>query len=220
MNNYESILILHALDSSTDFLKKNFDSFKTYYHCFDSSHESVGQAINLIQNLNNTSLIIYLGHGSSYALYIPDESYENEFINITKCNNLFSGQDVILLSCNSKDLLKNIRTTNFAIGFGNIISSVYELDHYNKYNEDKLMIADEYKDIVVSEFNAIYSQACFKAIERLINNDIHFYDIPKTISFLVNKKINEIILDSSMSYKKSLSKLLFDFRDQITLIRN
>ncbi len=64
MNNYDKILILHALDKSTNFLSLYENEFKDYYFSFNSEQESINCAKSLLGDLGGKSLIIYLGHGS------------------------------------------------------------------------------------------------------------------------------------------------------------
>jgi hypothetical protein len=65
MNDYNKILILHALDKSTSFLRVYEDEFKDFYFSFDSEQESIDRTKSLLGDLEPKSLIIYLGHGSS-----------------------------------------------------------------------------------------------------------------------------------------------------------
>ncbi len=218
MSNYNKILILHALDSTTAFLSVFKDEFEDLYFSFDSSKDSINDAKALLGDLVPKSLIIYLGHGSSSGLYDPDDSntYEKYFLDATWGNHYFDEHDIFLLSCKSKDYVKKIYKSNFSLGFGNIISSKFELDKHNEHNDQQLSLDES----DISKFNDIYINASIGVIRRLISNEINFFDIPKHLKFLINKEINNLLLDKNDKKRIQMSKLLFDFRNELLLKKN
>lgn len=218
MNDYKKILILHALDNSTAFLSVFREEFKDLYFSFDSNRESINKAKGLLGELDTKSLIIYLGHGSSSGLYEPDDShtYEKYFLNEAWGNHFFEKHDIFLLSCKSNDYLKKIYNSNSSLGFGNIISSKFELDKYNEQNDQKLLL--EESDI--TRFNEIYVNASLNVIRKLLNNEIYFIDVPKYLRFNINKEINQFLLDKNNKSRLHMSKLMFDFRNELLFKKN
>ncbi len=218
MNNYNGILILHAVDNSTMFLNGFKKEFSDYYFSFDSTKESILKAKNLLGDLNPKSLIIYLGHGSSSGLFEPDENhlYENYFLDITWGNHYFEEHDVLLLSCKSNDFISKVYTPNFSLGFGNIISSEEELKIHNKKNDIKKNLSVE----EINTFNRIYIEISMKIIKYLINNITSFDNIPKYFSFLINQEINNILLNKENENRVELSRILFEFRNEILFKKN
>lgn len=218
MNNYKGILILHAVDNSTLFLKSFEKEFSDYYLSFDSTKESILKAKNSLGDLNPKSLIIYLGHGSSFGLYEPDENhkYEKLFLDVNWGNLYFEGHDVLLLSCRSSEYLNKIYKSNFSLGFGNIISSDEELKIYNEKNHIKKKLnIDE-----LNLFNQIYIEISIKVIKSLIKNTISFDNIPKRFGFYINQEINKILLNKENENRVELSRILFEFRNEIVLKKN
>jgi hypothetical protein len=218
MNNYNKVLILHALDSSTTFLSVFKDEFKDEYFSFDSERKSIDSAKILLGELEPKSLVIYLGHGSSSGLYEPDDShtYEKYFLDASWGNHFFNEHDIFLISCKSNDYIKKIYRSNSSLGFGNIISSKYELDRHNEQNDAKLAL-DEC-DII--RFNEIYVNSSINVIRKLINNEIYFFDVPKHLRFLINKEINYFLLDKNNKNRIQMSKLLFGFRNEFLFKKN
>ena len=53
---------------------------------------------------------------------------KNIFLDATGGNHYLEGHDVVLLSCRSNEFIKKIHTASSLIGFGNIISSIQELE--------------------------------------------------------------------------------------------
>jgi hypothetical protein len=218
MNNYKTIIILHALDSSTHFLSEFKEEFNSYYHVFTTNRASISQAKTLIGDLKPKSLIVFLGHGSSSGLYEPDSSddYENYFLDATWGNHYFDDHDVFLLSCRSNEYIKKLYKTNFSVGFGNIISSKIEVDLHNKNSDEKKTLNED----EINQFNSIYVRSSIKIIKRLVENKINFHDIPKYFRFYLNKEINIILLNKENNNRIELSRLLFEFRNEITLKYN
>ncbi|MDR7208361.1 hypothetical protein [Flavobacterium piscis] len=218
MNDYKGILVLHAVDNSTLFLNGFEKEFSDYYFSFDSTQDSILKAKTLLGDLNPKSLIIYLGHGSSSGLYEPDEShlYEKKFLDVTWGNHYFEDHDILILSCKSNDYTNKVYTSNFSLGFGNIISSEEELKIYNEKNDIK-------KKLSVNEinlFNEIYIKISIKIVKSLINSLISFDNISKYFNFLINQEINKILLDKKNDNRVELSRMLFEFRNEIVLKKN
>lgn len=218
MNKYKKILILHALDKSTAFLCLFRDEFNDFYFSFDSSQESIDNAKGLLGELEPKSLIIFLGHGSSTGLYVPNDNniYEKYFLDATWGNHFFDEHDILLLSCKSNDYIKKIYKSNSSLGFGNIISSKLELDKYNEEHDKKLLL--EESDI--NRFNEIYVNSALKVIKKLINNEIYFFDVPKYFRFNINAEINQILLNKTYKKRLHMTKLLFDFRNEFLFKKN
>lgn len=210
---YKKILILHSLDESTGFLSEFKKSFSDFYISFDSTESSINNAKKQLGDLEDTSLIVYLGHGSSEGLYLPNEdyNYENLFLDIKWGNHFFENHDVILLSCRSNELISRLYKYNSAIGFGNIISSFYELDNHNKNHVKKKKLEEEDIDL----FNEIYTRVSILVIKLLVNNIITFKVIYKYYTYFLNKEINKILLETKLKNRLELASLLFELRNQM-----
>lgn len=218
MNDYKEILMLHAVDNSTLFLKTFEKEFSDYYVSFDSTKESVLMAKNKLGDLTPKSLIIFLGHGSSFGLYEPDEThkYEKLFLDVNWGNHYLEDHDVLLLSCRSSEYLNKIYQSNFSLGFGNIISSEEELRIHNKKNDiTKKLSVNE-----INSFNEIYIKISIKIIRTLIDHVISFDKIYKYFNFLINQEINTILLDKKNENRVELSRMLFEFRNEIVMKKN
>lgn len=218
MNDYKGILILHAVDNSTLFLNSFQKEFRSFYTSFDSTKASISEAKILLGNLEPKSLIVYLGHGSSFGLYEPDDKhlYEKLFLDLTWGNHYLEDHDVLLLSCRSNDYVSKIHTPNSSLGFGNIISSKEELDIHNEKNDIKKYLNVEELNL----FNQIYIEISIRLIKNLIKNTLKFDEIAKYFNFYINHEINKILLNKDNSNRVELSRLLFEFRNEIILNKN
>ncbi|WP_299619190.1 hypothetical protein [uncultured Tenacibaculum sp.] len=218
MNNYNSTIILHAIDKSTLFLDKFKDEFSGVYKPFNMNEDSIKGIKTLLGDLEPKSLIVFLGHGSSSGLFEPDDThtYEKYFLNVTLGNLYFDEHDIFLLSCKSNEYIQKIYKSNYSVGFGNIISSKTELDLHNQKSELEKGLSEE----EIKTFNEIYVNSCIKVIKNIINGDILFQDTPKYIAYYINKEINKILLNKDNNNRIELAKLLFEFRNQIQLKYN
>ncbi len=211
MRNYNKILILHPLDTSTRFLEVFSHSFKDSYFAFNK--EQMADAKIKLGDLEPPCLIIYIGHGNSSSLYAPDESeqYEDKFLDVTWGNWYFQGNDVLLLSCRSNEYIERLSQKMRLIGFGNIISSPKELEQHNINSRvTKCLCENE-----IVRFNECYINSVIRSINHLINGDITFSEVAKYIKFYTNKEINRILKNKDNMNRVELARLLFEFRNEI-----
>lgn len=149
------ILVVHPLDPSTKALRRigNYikNSFPNEAHVFNvhPNEESRFTCYETIQKCTSNDIILFLGHGSSFALYgskgkmydkadfvsydvqkeYPELYYYNEFF-INKDNwDILKDKRLICVSCKSnyfgKSLFEN-GIINSIIGFGNLPTSIGE----------------------------------------------------------------------------------------------
>ena len=210
---YENLIIIHSLDNSTQFLSKFKDAFPHKYKFIDEIGNNADKIKQILGDLEERSLIIYLGHGSSEGLYLPDENndYKNLFLDVNWGNHFFENHDIIFLSCNSNKYIERIFTYHSALGFGNIISSENELKHHNKYHETQKILTKEDIDL----FNSIYVNVSINIVQLLINGKIKFQQVYQYYSYFLNKEINTILLNKKLVNRVEISRLLFELRNEI-----
>ncbi|SFJ22617.1 hypothetical protein SAMN04487893_104181 [Myroides guanonis] len=215
---YHKVLILHSLDESTKFLKPFEDHFPDYYISVDDSDNSVQSVKTILSDLDETSFVIYIGHGSSEGLFLPNENFEyaNLFLDAKWSNIYFENHDILLLSCRSNELLERIYKYNSAIGFGNIISSAHEIKQHNERNEIKKTLSNTDIDI----FNAAYVKVSISIIKMILNNTINFSQAYKYYYYLINKEINNILMNKKINNRIEIARLLFEFRNEMVYKSN
>lgn len=218
MKRYKRILIIHSLDDSTRFLNTFHEEFPDYYVSFNSSSESKINAKNVLGELDEPSLIVYIGHGSSQGLFMPNENFEyNELFIDTNWGNLyFENNDILLISCRSNEFLKRVYTYKSALGFGNIISSEFELKHHNSVNKIQKNLQKEDIDI----FNKIYVNVSINIIRLIIKNKIDFKSMKKYYNYFLNKEIDNILLNKNLKNRVEIARLLFELRNELIFIEN
>lgn len=213
MNNYKDILIIHPVDQSTKFLEEFENYFEKNYYGFDNDKIKITQVKNKLGDLETKSLILYIGHGSSSGLYEPNEegNYDKYFLDVNWGNHFFEDHDVILLSCKSSEFIQKLYNCKNIIGFGNIVSSTKEVEMHNEKAEVKKNLSE----IDINLFNKSYVNSIIISFQLLINNKIRFNQIPNYVEFFINKEINNILKEKSNKNRFEISKLLFDFRNEM-----
>lgn len=208
-----SMLILHSLDDSTKFLNIFQEKFPENYLAFDTDAGSILHAKEVLGDLEDNSLIVYLGHGSSNGLYIPnsENNYKDLFLDVKWGNHYFQGHDILLICCNSAELISRIHTYNSGIGFGNIISSDFELEHHNANNKIKKILTKEEIDM----FNETYVNISISILAMIENQVLNLAHIFKYYRYFLNKEINKILLNDKITNRVELACLLFELRDQM-----
>ncbi|QJB35927.1 hypothetical protein HF329_33305 [Chitinophaga oryzae] len=214
---YSEVCCIHSLDESTNFLSSLGALFRDNYVKVDPSIESVNTALDTLRSLAPNSLIVFLGHGQSAGLYAPEsiDFQKSIMINADLGNRIFTSHDVLMLSCKSGDFIRYLNTFRNIIGFGNIPSSLGEIHNEaettgvfrNLSNED------------VNHYNSIYVNAIINALKLLLVGKVTFDVIPKWISFFLNKEINSILREKDRPNRIELSKLLFEFRNEMVYKR-
>jgi hypothetical protein len=207
---YQEVLCIHPLDESTAFLEPIRKIFSNN-SIIEANLEAHNAILEKIYNFNYKSLIIFLGHGSKEALKgssTSDYEFEN-YIDVNQAKNLFKNHDIFLLSCNSRDFLNAFDSYNSSIGFGNIISSMEEVDIERRFRDLNLENED------VELFKLSFVSAVKQTFIQLITNKIIFKEIPIYLRYFINKEINSVLLSKDLKNRKEIAKLLFEFRDEM-----
>jgi hypothetical protein len=213
MSRYQKIICIHPLDETTMFLKPIRDIFSESSIQVEHNFEAHNSVLEQLSNLSERSLILFLGHGSSQLLKGASFlDYEQEhFIDNNQAKHLFANHDVFLLSCNSSDFLKSFSSYNSSIGFGNILSSIEEVEIEQKFRD----INVDAEDIEI--FKSAFVNAIYNSLLRFNQGRIKFSELSIYIRYNVNKEINIILLNKGIVNRREIAKLLFEFRDEMTL---
>ena len=204
MSKYD-ILIVHALDETTQFLLPFKEEFPNFYWEVNNIHDTLDEIAKKTEN----SVVVFLGHGHSTGLYPPNDIH-NVFINKDIGDKIFINKNVLLLSCNSNQFIQKLTTYKHIIGFGDILSSIEEV-RIRSENEANICISDE----DIKWFNDTYIQSIIKTLKHLLKGQIEFSEVAKYIEFYINKEINRTLKDKTNINRKERAKLLFEFKNDM-----
>ncbi|QXP69227.1 hypothetical protein H0I29_11350 [Polaribacter sp. R2A056_3_33] len=217
MKSYKKVVIIFPKDTSIDFLNPIFEFAKNIFKNATVDRPEPNSNCNSIDD--ETDLIIFLGHGTSRVLFgsTDENNQKTSFISINNGSRLFDECTTILFSCNSIDFLKNIKANpviiNSFVVFGDMPTDEPHVYHnkannknyWTEYDESQLIF---YKQTLVESF--------INGLRFGYNSDSikGFY---KGVSFIINKRINYIILNSTWkrNQKLQLIERLIEFKNEI-----
>lgn len=213
------LYFIHALDKTTSFLSVFTEHFKENFFTIKPDKDSVENSIKYIQETPENSVVVFLGHGHSTGLYTPEsEKFSKEiFINSEIGNRIFNTKKVLLLSCNSNQYIRRLNSFKFIIGFGNILSSM------NEVSTEAEIETGVYRDLSENDihfFNSSYCYAIINALQNYNRGTYQFNELPTLIEFYINQKINEILLNKEVKNRVEIARLLFEFRNEMVLLKN
>lgn len=212
------IYFVHSSDETTSFLNIFKENFSNNFYTIESNKESVDKAILFISQIPDNAILVFLGHGHSTGLYTPEtKEFQKEiFINSTNGNALFNNKKIILLSCNSNQFIGRLNSFKSIIGFGNILSSMFEVS-LEAENLTGIYRKVEQRDI--DYFNSSYCSAIITALKLIKNNSYKFEQIPQIIEFKLNQEINKLLLAKKIENRIEIAELFYEFRNEMILIK-
>lgn len=213
------LFIFHAIDETTKFLEVFQNNFPDNYYQIDSTSTSIEKNIDLMKFAPENSTLIFLGHGHSTGLYSPESiNFEKKIIiDVKQGDEIFKNKNILLLSCNSNQYIRKISGFNNIIGFGNIISSMVEVSIEAEHSTGVYRNVNNFD---IDFFNKSYVESVIYALKKLKENKSSFEDIPKIIELYINKGINKTLLNKNLKNRIEISKLLFEFRNEMLFIKN
>jgi len=216
MRAYNNIVIVCPIDNTIEFLEPIRTELERLFPnavILNPQPGTYGSAIT-----DETELVIFIGHGTPSQLYgsLNSSGEKSVFLNVTNGSFLLDGVDTILFACNSSDYFRKIKQKaeiNCYVTFGDMPTDWEHIRH----NRDQ--DADFLKDFQDKHLE-YYKLAIVEAVVEGFKNGFRtnsIIGIPKRISFVVNQKINDVILHREWSKPQKLQMigLLTDFKGEI-----
>lgn len=217
-HSYNKIICIHPKDPSTQFLTILGRYFGENYLLIEDNDDAHKSIVDLISSNKSKSLLIFLGHGFSTALYTAEtKDYPKKVFIDSGNSHIFEGHDVFILACRSEEFITKIpRRFNSAIGFGNIISSRSEISQEAELTSNFRNLDDS----EIAHFNSIYMEAIRKSFELLFKRIIIFHQMSDFISYFLNKNLNSILRSRDIKNRIEVAKLVCEFRNEMRIINN
>jgi len=207
------IQIIIAIDPSTHFLYKIIDNIKgrgvdiklTEIH---PTEESYANCVEEISHFEKGTPVVFLGHGQSDQLYGGenlDSFPKRPIIKLNKMN-IFKGQYLFLLACDSAKLIKSsfrLSKVVKSIGFGGLPTSMEEVE------KDKKLSTDGISEQTIDDFKS--------EIVDTVSNALSFYykdfnRLSDYLKLLIDQRINNAVLRKK---DRNLADLLFKMRNEM-----
>jgi hypothetical protein len=216
MRDYNNIVIVYPIDETIEFLEPIIIELERLFPNAVLLRPKVGTHGSAITD--DTELIIFLGHGTPSYLYgsLNDSGEKSVFLNITNGSLLLDGVDLMLFACNSTEYFRKIKQNaevDCYVTFGDMPTDWEHIRHNRKLDSNFLIDFEE-------EQLEFYKSAIVEAVVEGFKNGFRtnsIIGIPKRISFVINQKINEVILnlDWSKPQKLQMAELLNNFKREI-----
>jgi hypothetical protein len=212
------INIIISIDPSTKFLfdiityfdSQNISMNIIEIHPTDKSYSDAKESIT---NIPKSSIVLFLGHGQSNQLYGGESSsFEKKSFISSNEMNLFEGQNLFVLACDSTDLLKgSFRSskTSKSIGFGGLPTEMKEVE------SDKKLSAEGITQGVINQFKSSITETVSEAFLYAIKQEEVDYNVLKDyLCLLINKRINKAVLEED---NRLLGDLLYKMKNEIMI---
>lgn len=211
MNN---VLCIFPKDCTTEFLNPVYEDIVSVYSAIGllgdpTVDDDYLEKLNL--EISHADSIIFIGHGSSRALYGINF---NEIICEENGNiDMFKGKRIILFSCKSIDFIKHFKL-NKAIGFGLVPTSL--IDTQSGKNFHNLSIRD------LSADDLGFIQDCIVRIWKNSLRESDMFDVHKfynSFSFYTNVEIVNCLLNhkSAQNYRL-IADVLYYLKDDMDYV--
>ncbi len=202
-------------DVSTDFLLpiyrqlENLSEFVGYrFNTLDSQKKN-----NLYETLNqleDNSLLIFLGHGASNRLYgsVDEKGTKQELFNKHNTDHI-RNLDFFCIACRSNEFAHN-HFQNY-IGFGDITSDFSEIEAERNLGDSHYMNWATEEDLTV--FQQEFTGAIVDAIR--LTNCKSLSSIYKMLKLCFNKRIATLLVNKNISNYRHIADMLFDVTNDI-----
>lgn len=205
------ITVIISIDPTTTFLFKIIENIRATgievnLIEIHPSDQSYNDCLEKIKGLAFGSLILFLGHGESNKLYGGEsDGFDQKAIVELNEMKIFKDKYLILLACDSAELLKSsFRQAKMikSIGFGALPTEIVELKN-NKNGITKRTI-DLFRDVIVSTVS--------EAIIHSLKCKLDFIQTKDYLTFLLNEKINSVILEDN---NENLGDLIYQMKYEL-----
>lgn len=199
---------------STDFLMPVYEQLKqlpsfTGYRFNTTEVTAVEKLHNDLKQINNDSLLFFLGHGASNKLYgsvIDDNSFLFNHQNTKHLKDV----DIICVACRSKEFAHN--HFNNYIGFGNITSDYQEILDERDSDYNYMSWADK-EDI--ENFRTLFVNILVNAIKMSKCSELR--NLFRILKLCFNKEIANILKSKELNHFRELADMLYNILDDMEI---
>lgn len=214
------LCIIYPNDKTTEFLKQIVSELTSFIDSgplklieVGASSKSYRDAKQEISSIPKGTFVLFMGHGTKATLYGgTDENFSKESLFKIKEMGIFNDMKLMLLSCNSSELLMSARPymdKAKLLGFGPLPTSMDEVESTNKIKELGLEQED------VDFFCKFLVEGVIDAIKCSHECGLSLDKVYQTLKLSFNRKMNEMVLDVK---NRKQADLLFLVKNQMTYL--
>ena len=197
-------------DDTTEFLTPLYDSIVSLgyrgFHCDSNEHKD--EILNAVADADS---IIFLGHGTSFALY--GTPIDGSFTDIINSNNvsLLSGKYLLLLSCRSSEFCEHYGLKG-SLSFGNMPTGQADVRAMAEEDSSFPLLTDSdievYNNALV---NALRSSLKVADVDKMD-------DLYRMLLLNANIEITRCLLSKPSEHYREIADLLQDWKNDIVII--
>ncbi|RZL46415.1 MAG: hypothetical protein EOP00_15090 [Pedobacter sp.] len=218
--------IVFPKDGTTDFLQGIIDYLideadaDIKVHRLETAKEHEYFLSNAEEDIPDTAIVIFMGHGMSSALSgadTPEYSYNGAFIKNEQLS-IFKNKKVILLSCRSTDYLETYFTEcnlKAGIGFPNLITDIQDTYYPDDPDRVKGVLAP---DILL--FRQLIVDILKYSLEDFIKYNLPFYQIFTRIQLRVQRALINFYKENIGVELLPLGKMIYDLNKGLSFRGN
>lgn len=200
-------------DETTDFLMPLYELLCSRE--VEGWHEdTVNNETIVIDKINESETVIFLGHGSSSTLYgSPNKEELTDLITHDNVHELLDGKRCFLLACNSEEFCSNYNLSN-SIGFGNMPTGMRDV--FIAMDNDVSFPDLEQEDVDV--YNKSLVRALIRAFKTSSFED--FDTLYAKICLYINVEITECLTLKPCEKYREVADLLQDLKNECKFFNN
>jgi hypothetical protein len=214
--NSSNVLIIKPIDESILFLEPIFKGLVNYYSIIiEPNEESYEKGIQEINEMPDSSTIIFLGHGASHCLYgAHDLSFERKPLVNSSNISIFHNKNIFSLSCRSSELLyRNRSVMKQFIGFGNLPTDWDDIVAERDFGDPNYLANIQEEDIYYYK-NTLVKMIHSSFIDNKVSID-NFEKIYLHIKLMINKEISKILIEKHMPKYRLLADIWYETKQEM-----
>lgn len=205
------LVCIYPIDPTTNFLMPIYKQLQSYSNFtgyrIDTTKEEARNALFAdIQNITESHIVFFLGHGASNKLYgspYKDEK-KQELFNKKNISNL-TQSNFICFACRSKEFAQGV-FQNY-IGFGNIISDFSEVTAERDLGDFNYL--DWAKENDIQLFRGKIVEAFVKSIDY--TRCASLSNMYRMFRLFINCEIANLLVEKKINNYRGIADMLYDF---------
>lgn len=220
------VFIIHSLDETTKFLSAIPEFLKTQglttfeYYILSQQTGNAEEITRQLLETTDQALVVFLGHGASYCIYLPVTPNQPKTPLIDKDNfHVLSNKGFISLSCRSAEFIQqNYSVGSTMLGFDDLPTHWEDVWAQREVDSTAYFgitdnVLEYYRGILVD----IFKQSL---VDTLLPSQKNFSFFYFRLRLYINKFIARVNLEKISDNPILLANLLFDLKQGIRLFGN
>jgi hypothetical protein len=218
--NSSNVLIIKPVDLSVSFLDPIFKGLVNYNSIIiEPNEESYKRGVQHINEMPDSSTIMFLGHGASHCLYgAHDLSFERKPLVNNSNISIFKNKNIFSLSCRSSEFLyKNRSVMKQFIGFGNLPTDLNDIIAERDLGDPNYLLNIQEEDI--SFYKKTLAEIVHSSLSKSRFNMEDFEKIYLHMKLMINKEISKILIEKPIPNFRLLADIWYETKREMSFFK-